>query len=172
MDKPQGRPPMYETPEDMQQVIDRYFDSCGAQYMKDDEGELIPSEKTGRPIIVGEKVPTVTGLALALGFTSRQALLNYQAKEAFVDTVTRAKSRIEEYVESRLFDRDGVNGAKFSLKNNFKGWSETGDAQNTGDSSGIQAFLLATKPTKEQLAALFADEEDNIDDDGGEDTEE
>lgn len=23
-----------------------------------------------------------------------------------------------------MFDRDGANGAKFSLSNNFKGWSE------------------------------------------------
>ena len=42
----------------------------------------------------------------------------------FVDTITRAKSKIEQYVEERLFDRDGANGAKFSLANNFKGWNE------------------------------------------------
>lgn len=167
-----GRPPMYETAEQMQIVIDRYFDSCGQQYLRDDNGDIVLSEKTGRPMVIGEKVPTVTGLALALGFSCRQALINYQAKEEFVDTVTRAKSRIEEYVESRLFDRDGVQGAKFSLKNNFKGWSEAGSAENTGDNSGIQAFLLATKPTAEQLKALFADEAADIEEDGIEDTEE
>lgn len=41
-----------------------------------------------------------------------------------MNTITRAKTYIEEYSERRLFDRDGVNGAKFSLINNFKGWSE------------------------------------------------
>ena len=41
-----------------------------------------------------------------------------------MDTITRAKTYIEEYTERRLFDRDGVQGAKFSLVNNFKGWSE------------------------------------------------
>ena len=70
------------------------------------------------------KPPTVTGLALALGLKSRQALLNYQNREEFNDAVTRAKLRIEEYAERRLFDRDGVNGAKFSLMNNFKGWRD------------------------------------------------
>ena len=34
------------------------------------------------------------------------------------------KRPIEEYAEMRLFDRDGVNGAKFSLMNNFKGWRD------------------------------------------------
>ncbi len=49
--------------------------------------------------------------------------MNYQAKKEFNDTITRAKSRVEEYAESRLFDRDGSNGAQFSLRNNFKGWN-------------------------------------------------
>lgn len=51
-------------------------------------------------------------------------MLNYQAKKEFVDTITRAKSMVEAYTEQRLFDRDGANGAQFSLRNNFKGWNE------------------------------------------------
>ena len=58
-----------------------------------------------------------------MGFASRQALLNYQGKKQFNDTITRAKSRVEEYAEQRLFDKDGSNGAQFSLRNNFKGWN-------------------------------------------------
>lgn len=50
-------------------------------------------------------------------------LLRYQGKKEFCNTITRAKSRVEEYAESRLFDRDGSNGAQFSLRNNFKGWN-------------------------------------------------
>ena len=41
-----------------------------------------------------------------------------------MDTITRAKTRIEQYAEERLFDKDGANGAKFSLANNFEGWKE------------------------------------------------
>lgn len=67
----------------------------------------------------------MTGLALALGFTTRQALINYQAKRAFVDTVTRAKARCEEYAERRLYDRDGSRGAEFSLRHNFR-WADPG----------------------------------------------
>jgi hypothetical protein len=89
----------------------------------DDEGNIY-RDKSGMPIMVGARPLTITGLALALGFTSRQALLNYQAKAEFVDTIARAKSRIECYAEERLFDKDGANGAKFSLSNNFDGWKE------------------------------------------------
>ncbi len=59
-------------------------------------------------------------------------MLNYQAKPEFVDTVTRAKSRVE-YAETRLFDKDGANGAKFSLANNFEGWREKQDIKVDGD---------------------------------------
>ncbi|MFR6590698.1 MAG: terminase small subunit [Gallintestinimicrobium sp.] len=89
----------------------------------DENGNAV-TDKGGRPILIHQRPPTVTGLALALGFTSRQALLNYQAKPEFVDTITRAKSMVEAYTEERLFDRDGSNGAQFSLRNNFRGWNE------------------------------------------------
>ena len=91
--------------------------------MTNEEGETV-KDKYGYPIIVDSRPPTITGLALALGFTSRQALLNYQAKKQFVDTITRAKTKVEQYAEERLFDKDGANGAKFSLANNFEGWKE------------------------------------------------
>ena len=36
----------------------------------------------------------------------------------------RAKAKVERYAEERLYDKDGANGAKFSLANNFSGWRE------------------------------------------------
>lgn len=123
-----GVPPRYKTPEEMQKVIDEYFESCEGEILTDADGNAVLN-KYGLPVKIGEKPPTITGLALALGFTGRQALLNYQARPRFVDTVTRAKSRIEQYTEERLFDKDGVQGAKFSLTNNFKGWSEKPDKE-------------------------------------------
>ena len=50
--------------------------------------------------------------------------MNYQGKDEFVDTITRAKAKVEQYAEERLFDKEGSNGAKFSLANNFEGWKE------------------------------------------------
>lgn len=107
----------------MQEKIDAYFKECEGKIMKDEEGKPLLN-KYGQPIIYGAKPLTITGLALALGFVSRQSLLNYEAKDEFFDTIKRAKARVEEYAESRLFDKDGSNGAKFSLSNNFKGWAE------------------------------------------------
>ena len=118
-----GRPPFYNTVEEMQEKIDAYFEECKGRYLEDKDGVPI-RDKYGYPIIIEARPLTVTGLALALGFTSRQALLNYQDKEEFVDAITRAKSRVECYAEERLYDKDGANGAKFNLANNFEGWKE------------------------------------------------
>ena len=117
-----GRPPTYKTVEEMEKAIDDYFEWCKGQPLIID-GEVL-YDKIGQPIMLGVHPPTVTGLALALGFNSRQALLNYQAKDEFHDTITRAKAFVERYAEERLFDKDGANGAKFSLANNFEGWKE------------------------------------------------
>jgi len=117
-----GCPPMYKTPAEMQKVIDKYFEDCSGEYIVID-GQVV-QDKNGNPIKTKERPLTITGLALALGFSGRQALLNYEGKPEFMDTIKRAKSRIEQYAEERLFDKEGVNGAKFNLSNNFKGWSE------------------------------------------------
>lgn len=118
-----GRPPKYKTKEEMEEKIEKYFKECAGHPLTDEDGKQIYN-RYGYPVIIDRKPLTVTGLALALGFTSRQALLNYQGKKDFVDTITRAKSRVEQYAEERLFDKEGSSGAQFSLKNNFKGWNE------------------------------------------------
>ena len=126
-----GRPPKYRTVEELQAKIDAYFTACEGTPLLDDEGKAV-TDKYGEPVLVGAHPPTVTGLALALGFTGRQALLNYQARRGFVDTITRAKARCEAYAEERLFDRNGANGAQFSLKCNF-GWNDKAPADTDGE---------------------------------------
>ena len=118
-----GRPPKYNSKEEIQEKIDKYFKECDGKVLENSKNEPI-FDKNGMPIIVPGRPPTITGLALALGFSNRQSLLNYQGKREFFDTITRAKARVEQYAEERLFDKDGANGAKFSLANNFSGWKE------------------------------------------------
>ena len=93
-------------------------------------------DKYGNVILIGQHPPTVTGLTLALGFHSRQTLLNYQGNARFVDTVTRAKLRIEDYCEQRLFDRDGQRGAEFNLRYNFR-WAQEDKSGDEDEGSGV-----------------------------------
>lgn len=119
-----GAPPRYKNVSEIEGLIDNYFKECEGEPFLNEDGQPLTTEKGAVIYKKSPKPPTVTGLALALGFNSRQSLLNYQDKPDFMDTITRAKSRVEEYAEERLFDKDGANGAKFSLANNFRGWSE------------------------------------------------
>lgn len=97
---PAGRPPMYETPEEMQPVIDAYFAECD----------------------VGGKPYTMAGLTRALGFSHRQSIADYEAKPDFTDTIKKARLRVEEFLECRLYGQS-VAGVIFNLKNNF-GWKD------------------------------------------------
>lgn len=116
-----GRKRMFKTPEEMQAKIDAYFKDCEGTVLTDSDGNPVLN-KFEEPIIVGAKPLTITGLTLALGFTSRQSLLNYQARGAFGPILEAAKLRVENYAEMRLYDRDGCNGARFNLQNNFRAW--------------------------------------------------
>lgn len=130
-----GQKPRYRTPEELQVKIQEYMELCTPQPLKDAEGNLLLS-KEGNPIYGKARRPTVTGLALHLGFTSRQALLNYQGRPAFVDTVTRAKSWVEEYLEQCLTDPEQKpQGAIFALKQH--GWKDSVDVNQTGGAINI-----------------------------------
>lgn len=95
-----GRPLKYQTVDEMQVEIDSYFRKC---------------KEERRPF-------TITGLAHALDI-SRQALLNYSERKDFVDTISRARRRIQLFAEESLYNREFFKGAQFSLKNNH-GWKD------------------------------------------------
>lgn len=124
-----ARPLKYKTVDELQAAIDEYFKACEGRPLLDDKGQ--PVLLKGLPVMLDVTPPTVTGLALALGFAGRQALLNYQGRKQFKDAITRAKSRCEAYAEGRLFDRDGAHGAQFSLRCNF-GWSDKAEPTESG----------------------------------------
>lgn len=136
-----GAPRKWKSVKAMQEAIDAYFKGCEGEPVLDDEGNAV-RDKNGVPIIINAHPPTVTGLALALGFTGRKQLIDYQGREEFCNTITRAKARCEEYAESRLYDRDGANGAKFSLGCNF-GWNS--ENEKSGDPAALAALIAALR---------------------------
>lgn len=105
--------PKWQNPGEMQKAIDAYFAECAEN-----------------------KDPfTVTGLAMALDLT-REGLLHYARKsDAFADTIKRAKIRVENFIEKRLFHANAT-GSIFNLKNNF-GWIDDQNV-NLGGQEGNQ----------------------------------
>ena len=131
-----GRKPTFTSAEEMQEKIDAYFASCEAKLLRDGDGTPMLN-KNGEPVYVGGRPMTIQGLALALGFTSRQSLLNYKAKREFVDTVTRARLRVEQYAAERLFDRDAQRGAQFTLAYGF-GYARDAEDGKNRETQGVK----------------------------------
>ncbi len=68
-----GRPRLIESPEEMDDLVEKYLDHC---------------QEEGHPI-------TLTGLCLYLGFSSRQSLTDYAKRPGFSDSVKKARLIVE-----------------------------------------------------------------------------
>lgn len=109
-----GRPRKYETVEELEEIIEKYFDICDIE---------------SRPY-------TITGLAITLGM-SRQGLLEYCTRvdengEPFLYSIKKAKDRCEAKIEEGLLSgKYNATGAIFNLKNNY-GWRDKQEQEITG----------------------------------------
>jgi hypothetical protein len=81
-----GRPLLYNTEQELQEAIDKYFDYCeNNESIIIKNGETI---KTKNPLI-----PCIAGLAYYLG-VDRQTIYNYEKKEKFFGTIKKARDYI------------------------------------------------------------------------------
>lgn len=94
-----GRPPLFKTVSELETKVSQYFDGI------EDDG----------------KSPTITGLALFLGFESRQSFYDYEKNGEFSYTIKKNRLRIECSYEEALLSRNST-GAIFALKN--FGWKD------------------------------------------------
>lgn len=122
-----GRPRKWNSTKKLEEAIEAYFESCEGTPIYDDKGRAIVFK--GAVVYKNRKPPTISGLAYWLGFQSTQSLFDYQKDERFSAIITRAKLRIESYLEERLMDRDGQRGAEFNLRCNFK-WNDKQEMSN------------------------------------------
>ncbi len=104
--------------EEARHRLREYFRSRKSE-KRDADGNFI-TDKSGA-VLTEEKPATVTGLALALGLSSREELYSLRDKKvkALVD---RALLKIEEEAEEKLFSKESFQGAKLFLSCNFKRW--------------------------------------------------
>lgn len=117
-----GRPPKYETPDQLYEKCRQYFENCKPEPLtvEGEDGERIAVvDKSGKPVMQ-EKHPTVAGLALYLGFASRQSIYDLKAKnDSFAYIVECAMTQIESEHEENLFT-SANGGSKFWLTNNAR----------------------------------------------------
>lgn len=147
---PVGRPPKFKTVDELQKKIDEYFESCFEEWWEEIEVDggtrWVPRLDRNGEIKKYQKEPfTITGLALSLD-TTRETLSDYESKPEFSDTIKRAKTRIENYTEKQLFDKQARNmvGIIFNLKNNY-GWKETQGIEHSGE-AGVRIINDIPRP--------------------------
>lgn len=102
---PAGRPKAYTDVDHFEAIVEDYFQT--AAYMGEGDNKMF--------------APTVSGLAYHLDI-DRRTLLEYSKEDEFSPTVKRAKERIHQALEQRLYGST-VTGIIFNLKNNF-GWKD------------------------------------------------
>lgn len=107
---PAGRPPIWDNPEAFDRRADEYF-----------------ADK--------ETVHTWVGLALHMGFASRDSLHEYGKKPEFSDSVKKCLSRIEAIYEQRMVKANNPSGSIFALKN--FGWSDRQEIKHEGIGIGF-----------------------------------
>lgn len=107
--KERGRPLKFQSVEELETAIENYFAAC---------------EEDKKP-------PTVSGLAYHLDI-DRRTITNYENIDEFFPTIKRAKTRIEAFLEERLYQGQ-CTGVIFNLKNNYK-WQDKFEGKLTGDS--------------------------------------
>ena len=117
-----GRPPVYETPEELAEAVEDY--------------------------LANNEVKTVTGLALALGFSSRQSLYDYGKKEEFSYIIARAKLWIENYYELQLLTSNSATGPKFALQQ--MGWRDSQQIDHTSKGDKIQGSPIIVQSQGEE----------------------
>ncbi len=90
-----GRPMIWKTPEELQEMVDKYFKSTDRW--------------------------TLSGLAVFLGI-DRQTLYNYKERDQFFDIIKNARNKVESIYEERAIYENNPTGVIFALKN--MGWTD------------------------------------------------
>ena len=133
-----GRPPIYNTNEDLENKVNEYFE----------KGVKMKSVLVGKgdnKEVIEIPVPTITGLAYYLGFESRQSFYDYEKYEQFSYTIKRARLFIEQEYEEQL-QVGNTTGAIFALKN--MGWIDKTHSDITTNDKDINNQLTPELVTK------------------------
>lgn len=126
-----GRPPIYDTPEQMLLKASEYFE--------------IETQKNGIC------KPTISGLTFHLGFSTRQSWYNYKDKsKEFLDSINMMQTFIESCYEKNLHGYSFA-GSIFALKNiNPTYWKDKIETENTNVNTNVEASFGTTLPATHQ----------------------
>lgn len=124
-----GRPALYTTDTDMIMAVEDYFIWIQGEYTDQQRHDENGAPYTERIWSRYPEPPTITGLALHLGFESRQSIYDYEKNGDFSYIIKNARLRVEKGYELALHG-DKPTGSIFALKN--MGWTDKTQTELTG----------------------------------------
>lgn len=137
-----GRPKKFNTPEEMQEKIDAYFEWC-------DLPRRVITGNNGNVKVVYEPY-TISGLCIHLDIT-RETLCDYGKDPIFSDTVKKGKQKVENWVEKKAITGE-LNPifSIFSMKHNF-GWKDNQQNITINQTSTVNDVVLEGDELKEEM---------------------
>jgi hypothetical protein len=126
-----GRPPIHTDPKQVVSLIEDYYEWIEGEWHEDEITVNTEDGEKKQKVKVWDRrpePPTVTGLALHLGFADKSSLYDYKKKDEFSHPIKRAISRIEKYHEIAIAHGDKCTGNIFALKN--FGWKDKSEVDH------------------------------------------
>lgn len=131
-----GRPPIFNTPEELRLKINEYF-----EYVKGEFEEVLEINEEGIKETVKKWIRypenvTITGLCIYLGFDSRQSFYDYEKRDGFSYIIKKARLLVENSYEDKAIDAKNPTFHIFALKN--MGWSDKHEIDHTSGGEKIE----------------------------------
>jgi hypothetical protein len=128
-------------------LIDAYFEYIEGKYHLEKKPPKKPADQTDTEQKVWDREPepaTITGLALFLGFNSKDEFNTYESKGKYASAIKRARLRVETTYEKKLHYQSPT-GAIFALKS--MGWNEKPEAIKPADKiKNIKVKIIDSGP--------------------------
>jgi hypothetical protein len=146
-----GSEPHYQTAEALTARCHEYFAYLAGQWHEEEVTEILKNgtTETTSTIVYDRQPepPTITGLALYLGFDCRASLYEFKTKPEFSAIIRWAITRVENAYELALFGSKATS-AVFALKN--MGWNDKQLLEHTSKDgqqlNPVVTIVISPKP--------------------------
>ena len=112
--------PIFSSADELDKLIDAFFKQLDSKKRSAKQTSEVKTSEV--------KPATLTGLALHLGFNSREQFERYENKGKYASNLKKARLRIEAIYEKKLH-QSTFGGAIFALKN--LGWADKSETKHT-----------------------------------------
>lgn len=141
----EGAPAKFSSPEEMGAAIQKYFEACP------DKRNVVTQLGT----IVEVPTPTMSGLALFLGFCDRHSMYDYEKRPLFSHTIKKARAMLTRVYESNLTGQNCA-GSIFMLKN--LGYADKHEIESKSEVKTVNEIIVKYENmSNEQLTDAIMD---------------